>query len=84
MKKDLQDQLALLKQQQEQISQMTIERDGARADLRKLKAAMKEANTGAGKRVPFGDVLNIVGGSSSTVETRSKRAQMTEQGHGDI
>ena len=50
LKQDLQDQTKLLKQQQEQLVQITFERDAARAEASRLRKEMKSVAVTAAPR----------------------------------
>ena len=78
LKKDIQDQYAFITQLQEQISRMTLDRDAARADLRKLKASLKE---GKQKRPVLAEInsanFGVIAGGSAVVKTVFAQPEQT-------
>jgi regulator of replication initiation timing len=81
LKKDIQEQAAQLKSMQEQIVQLTFERDAARAESKKLRAIVKDGSSSASTSTVAAPVLTASATSAlALARLRSKTLAASSAG----
>ncbi len=74
LKKDIIEQAALVKQQQDRIIELTLERDAAKAELKKRKVTVSTEQ----ENIPVGDVEKPVDGTEGATLKRSRRVALKD------
>ena len=74
LKKDITEQAALVKQQQDRIIELTLERDAAKAELKKRKVTVSTEQ----ENIPVGDVEKPVDGAEGATLKRSRRVALKD------